>query len=110
MDQALEKAYNKPAKDHSGIIGITRKKEAVAKWSIIKHEKEQFTDLLYNLCSLDTDGEYSLHHEFSTAVTEADEICVTNIRNFVAQRENPFDTEYTTLKNVATGVVFSESD
>ena len=110
MDQALEKAYNKPAKDHSGIIGITRKKEAVAKWCIIKHEKQQFTDLLYNLCSLDMDDEYSLHHEFSTAVTKADEICVTKIRNFIAQRENPFDTDRNTLKNVATGAVFSESD
>ena len=30
MDQALEQIYNKPAKGASGIIGITRRKEAVA--------------------------------------------------------------------------------
>ena len=26
MDQALEKAYNKPAKNNSGIVGISRRK------------------------------------------------------------------------------------
>ena len=31
MDQALEKEYNKPAKGPGGVIGITRKKERVAK-------------------------------------------------------------------------------
>ena len=36
MDQALEKQYNKPAKGQSGIIGMTRRKEAVCKWNIIK--------------------------------------------------------------------------
>ena len=30
MDQALEQMYNKPAKSHGGIIGITRRKKAVA--------------------------------------------------------------------------------
>ena len=34
-DQALEKEYNKPAKCQSGIIGITRRKEAVCKWNLI---------------------------------------------------------------------------
>ena len=29
MDQALEKAYNKPAKSSTGIIGFTRRKEAI---------------------------------------------------------------------------------
>ena len=39
MDQALEKEYNKAAKGAGGIIGITRKKESVAKCNIVKHEK-----------------------------------------------------------------------
>ena len=29
MDQALEKAYNKPAKGQDGVIGFTSRKEAV---------------------------------------------------------------------------------
>ena len=39
IDQALEKEYNKPAKGPGGVIGITRKKESVAKWNLLKHEK-----------------------------------------------------------------------
>ena len=46
MDQAPESKYNKPAKDASGIIGITRRKEAVGKWNLIKHEKSNYTNLL----------------------------------------------------------------
>ena len=36
MDQALGKAYSKPAKSSSGIIGFTRRKEAVCEWNLIK--------------------------------------------------------------------------
>ena len=43
MDQAFEKEYNKPAKDQGGITCISCRKEAVAQWNIIKHEKSKFT-------------------------------------------------------------------
>ena len=43
MDQALEKAFNKPSKGQSGIIGMSRRKEAVCKWSLIIHEKMRYT-------------------------------------------------------------------
>ena len=36
MDQAPEKAYNKPPNSKSEIIGISCRKEAVAKWNITK--------------------------------------------------------------------------
>ena len=52
MDQALEKAYNKVAKSQSGIIGFSRRKQAVAKWNIMKHGKSNFTSFLYNLREL----------------------------------------------------------
>lgn len=40
MDQALEKAYNKPAKGPSGIIGGSRKKESVVcKWTLLYTKK-----------------------------------------------------------------------
>ena len=35
VDQALESKYNKQAKSSSGIIGITRRKDAVCKWDLI---------------------------------------------------------------------------
>ena len=69
MDQALEKEYNKPAKGPSSVIGFSNRKEAVAQWNLIKHEKAQFTKFLQDLCQLNDDREYSLHHEFSEAIT-----------------------------------------
>ena len=50
MDQILEKEYNKPAKGQGGIIGISRRKEAVAQWNIMKHEKSKFPKHLRELC------------------------------------------------------------
>ena len=50
IDQALEKAYNKPAKGPGGIIGYTRKKESVAKWNLIQHEKAGYTRIIDDLC------------------------------------------------------------
>ena len=52
MDQALEKAFNKVAKSQSGIIGFSRRKQAVAKWNIKKHQKSNFTSFQYDLCEL----------------------------------------------------------
>ena len=52
MDPALENAYNKVAKGQSSIIGFSRRKQAVAKQNIIKHEKANLTSFLWNLCEL----------------------------------------------------------
>ena len=76
MDQALEKEYNKPAKGQGGIIGFSHRKEAVAQWNIIKHEKARFAKHLWEVCCLTVEDEYSLHHEFSVTLTEADEKCI----------------------------------
>ena len=104
MDQALEKEYNKPAKGQGGIIGISRRKEAVAQWNITKHDKAKFTKHLHELCSLNDKGEYTLHHECSQSLIEADEECVVQIGNYIAERNNPFDTSSVTkLTNLVTG-------
>ena len=68
IDQALEKSYNKTAKGKSGIIGLTRRKEAVAQHDIIHHEKIQIVNFLLELCEIYYESEYDLHHEFSSAV------------------------------------------
>ena len=103
LDQALEKEYNKSAKGPSGIIGHTRRKESVLKWNIIHHEKRQFTDFLYDICCLDDESKYSLHHEISNAKTEADEICVSQPENYISQRGDPFNTKNQGIQNLATG-------
>ena len=103
MDQALEKEYNKPAKSHGGIIGITRRKEAVAKWNIIKHEKSSYTKFLEDLCDLSDDTEFSLHHEFSLSLAKNEESYVEEITNYISERMNPFDSSSSKILNFVTG-------
>ena len=50
----------------------------------------QYIKVLYDLCGLWTDDEYSLHHEFSDAVAAQVIKLVENIIDFVEQRNNPF--------------------
>ena len=73
MDQALEKEYNKPGKGAGGIIEITRKKESVAKWNIVKHEKNKYRKFIDDICEGGKLDEYSVHHEFSESQTAKDE-------------------------------------
>ena len=70
IDQALEKEEKKTAKSPGGVIGITKKKEIVTKWNLLK-EKSKHTDLL----------EYSLHQEFSTTQTKEDGKDIRIIKN-----------------------------
>ena len=56
------------------------------------------------LCCLNEDNEYTVHHEFSQTLTEADEECVEQIVTYIAERNNPFDTSITTkVTNIMTG-------
>jgi hypothetical protein len=104
MDQALEKEYNKPAKGKGGIIGITRQKETVAKWNIIKHEKSQYTKYVRELCCINENDEYSYHHKFAQTKTETDDACVEFVYNYISQRTNPFDISSTCkVTNIVTG-------
>ena len=103
MDQALEKQYNKPAKGPSGIIGFTRRKEAVCKWNIIKHEKFLYTQTLSEICQLKTEDQYSLHHEFSETATQDEREAVAKMIQFVEERGNPFDVSSTKMKNLSSG-------
>lgn len=76
VDQALEKAYNKPVKGPSCVIGITKRKEAVLKQNILKHMRMKYTDFLYDVCSMSDDNEYSIRHEFSSSATALDDFQV----------------------------------
>ena len=103
MDQALEKQYNKPAKGSSGIIVFTRRKEAVCKWNIIKHEKFLYTQALSEICQLKTEDQYSLHHEFSETATQEEREAVAKMIQFIEERGNPFDVSSTEMKNLSSG-------
>ena len=106
LDQASEMQYNKTAKSQSGIIGITRKKEAVNKWNILRHEKLQYIQFLEQMCNISNNDEYSLHHEFSPSVTENNREAVSNIIDYINEHVNRFRMDENTLVNLVTGVKF----
>ena len=111
MDQALEKEYNEPAKSSSGIIGFTRRKEAVCKWNLVKHERAKYRSFLYTTCQMDEDDEYSLHYEFSKPITESDQKSVASPMNNILLRGNPFDTEEPKgIINIATGASLDKEE
>ena len=103
MDQALEKQYNKPAKGPSGIIGFSRRKEAVCKWNIIKHEKLMFSEHLSDVCKLRDDDEYSFHHEFSNSITDTDRNAVGQMIHYIKGHGNPFNVSKNEVKNLVSG-------
>ena len=87
-----------------GIIGFTRRKDAVAQWNLIKHEKSQFTKYLRELNCLSDSDETSLHHAFSQSITEGDEKCVEKITAYVEERQNSFDiSKVDKVMYIATG-------
>ena len=107
FDQALGSAYNNPAKGPGGVIGISRKKEAVLKWNLIKHEKAKYTRFIDDICNYVEKDEYSLHHEFSTITTTKDEQSVQTVCDFFRKRGDIFAGE--NLTNFVTGEVLDAS-
>ena len=100
FDQALEQCYNRPAKVSGGIIGVTRKKEAVALWGIIKHKKDQYVDLLK--MKDDVEGELSLHHDFNPSTATKIVGMVQDIEEYLLKVCSPLQDQVA-LKNVLTG-------
>ena len=90
---ALEKEYSKSTKGPSGIIEYTWIKESVVKWNIIQHEKPHFTDFKYGICCLNDENEHSVYHNILGTTIEVDEICLSQLENYISQRKNPFNIE-----------------
>ncbi|KAF3832797.1 hypothetical protein F7725_026462, partial [Dissostichus mawsoni] len=102
FDQALEQCYNRPAKVSGGIIGVTRKKEAVALWGIIKHKKDQYVELLE--MKGDVGGELSLHHAFNPSTATKIVMMVQDIEEYLQKVCSPLQDQVA-LKNVLTGEI-----
>ena len=104
MDQSLEMCCNKPAKGQGGIIGITRKKEAVALQGIIKHGTHSVNLLHGRICGITKNDEYVLHHRFSDIVTNNDNQCIMKIINFITDRYNSYVlVDQDQIINIAAG-------
>ena len=105
FDMALEKCYNKPAKVAGGIIGMTRQKEAVALWKLLKHEKDLHVAQLLEWCNLGDkdDSELSLHHDrFNPSSTKIGHERAKALLDYIKSINNPFSTGIR-LHNISTG-------
>ena len=104
FDMALEKCYNKPAKVAGGIIGMTRQKEAVALWNLLKHEKDLHVAQLLEWCNLGDkdDSELNLHHEFNPSSTKIGHERARILLDYIKSINNPFSTGIR-LHNISTG-------
>lgn len=81
FDQALEQSYNRPATLSGGIIGATRKNDAVALWGIIKHKKDRYVHLLKM-----QDGEeeeLSVHHDFNRNSANKMKVLMQEIEDYL---------------------------
>ena len=54
------------------------------------------------LCSLNDNDEYSIHHEFSDSITESEERDIESIRSFLSSSSDIFSSG--PLANVVTGI------
>ena len=88
VDQALESKYSQQAKSSSGIIGITRRKEAVCKWGLIKHGKANYSNFLRKISGIVHEDEYTLHHEFSEKLSETDQMYTQHLVDYISDRGN----------------------
>ena len=105
FDQALEQCYNRPAKVSGGVIGVTRKKDAVALWNIIKHEKEQFVNLIKMEDSVA--GELSVHHDFNQSTAAKTFEMVQEIKRYLQKVCTPL-LHQGAMKNVLTGEIVAK--
>ena len=88
-----------------GIIGFTRKKDAVALWGIIKHKKDQYVDLLK--MKDDVEGELSLHHDFNQSTATKIVGMVQGIEEYLLKVCSPLQDQVS-LKNVLTGEIVTK--
>ena len=102
MDQALEKQYNKPAKGQSGIIGFSRRKEAVCKWNIVKHEKSQYTSSLEKICGI-------VDEVFHSSCQKLTPFAAAQMMDYIKDRGNPFEDSNLVPKNFKTGKLMEKS-
>ena len=109
FDMALEKVYNKPAKMVGGIIGITRRKEAVAQWNLLKHEKDQYVSHLVNQCALedkDREDELNFHHDFNPSSTLSGIQRFEALFDYISMIGKPLASKR--MCNIVTGVEINQ--
>ena len=84
---------------------MTRQKEAVALWNLLKHEKDLHVAQLLQWCNLGDkdDSELSLHHnEFNLSSMKTGHDRAQTLLDYIKSINNPFSAEIR-LQNISAG-------
>ena len=87
------------------MVGITKRKETVAKWNIKKHQKAKYTRFIEDVTKVKDYSEYSLHHEFSAAKTKGAERNVKTLYQYLEDKDLLKDEN---LINIASGEIIDD--
>jgi hypothetical protein len=105
-DMATEKTVIRDSKGRGDIVGITRQKAALIRWSLTRHGLAEFTGEM-RITSGTVAIDESFHEEREPAALKRDESHVNLMREHVKQRmTNPFDvaSHPKSLVNISTGI------
>ena len=64
--------------------------------------KLQYTNFLYDVCSMSDDNKYSIHYEFSSSATALDEMQIQQIFSSISRHGNPSDLCSSCIRNLVT--------
>ena len=90
------------ARGPSEIIGFSRKKEAVCKWNVIRHDKLLYISNLRFLWDRTVGDGYNLGHKFSPSANKADKIVVDTLFEYFKEDNKPFDFSNDKVTNFVT--------
>ena len=116
-DMALEQSINLDSKSKGGIVGISRREDAVERWFLTSHERAAITHSLKEMCGLENYERVGTHKEAGASRMKRDQEDIGRlISSFNSGLlKNPFDipderdiSEKLSLVNIATGVVLPE--
>jgi hypothetical protein len=93
-DMCVEKTVIKDSKSDSGIIGLTRKKSALVRWTLTRHIMGEYTTTMKYRSRLLHSDQDTAHLETMSSGIKRDE---KHVRDLVCHMENnmtnPFDVE-----------------
>ena len=105
-DMATEKTIIKDSKGNGGIVGLTRKKSALVRWTLTRHVLSIFSSEMRERSELVTDCA-EFHQETKPTAMKRDDQQVTDlIDHIVNKMTDPFDVALhpTPLINISTGM------
>ena len=77
-DMVLEQSINLDSKSKCGIVGITKRPEALAQWFLTSHQRASITSMLKEMCGIDDLDRVGSHKESSPKRVKRDEDDIRN--------------------------------